>query len=84
MGINPRTINYVQGPSKAALAFSVAICFFSIGLGHFLEKQEANRMTRFRDKSALYGGRKGPDDEPSWGDKEYKWRFSEDYAKRFL
>ena len=40
------------------------------------------RMTRFRDKSALFGGRKGPDDEPTWGDKEYKWKFSEQYAKQ--
>ncbi len=39
-------------------------------------------MTRFRDKSALFGGRKGPDDEPSWGDKEYKWKFAEQFAKQ--
>jgi hypothetical protein len=37
-------------------------------------------MTRFRDKSALFGGRKGPDDEPSWGEKEYRFRFSERFT----
>ncbi|KAL9880894.1 NADH dehydrogenase (ubiquinone) MNLL subunit [Glossina fuscipes fuscipes] len=35
-------------------------------IGHFLDKKETERMTMFRDKSALYGraeGKKGP---PSW------------------
>lgn len=32
-------------------------------LGWFLDEQETQRMTRFRDKSVLYGG---PVDKPSW------------------
>merc|ERR1719458_1689960 len=48
-----------------------------IPLGLYLEHQDINRMTRFRDKSALFGKEKGPDEEPSWGDKEYYWKFSQ-------
>ena len=84
MGINPKTINYIRAPSLIVQAGVYAFCLSGAALGHYLEKQEANRMTRFWDKSALYGGLKGPDDEPSWGDKEYKWKFSEDHAKKFL
>ena len=47
------------------------------------EKQEGNRQTRFRDQSALFGGRKGPEDEPSWGDKEYKYKYSEMRAAQY-
>lgn len=32
-------------------------------LGKYLDDQETLRMTAFRDKSALYGGKK---DQPSW------------------
>ena len=52
-------------------------------MGHSLDKQEGNRITRFRDKSVLYGGRKEPDDEPL-GVKEYKYKFLEDYTKKIL
>lgn len=34
--------------------------------GWFLDIKETERMTMFRDKSALYGGRVKPGDPPSW------------------
>ena len=83
MGINPRNIQYITPPSYRVQALVLTICLSGAYFGHYLEKQEVNRMTRFRDKSALYGGNKGPDDEPSWGDKTYKWRFSEMYANKY-
>ena len=76
--LNPRNIAYVYTPSYkvqfAGLAFA-----FGVGwpLGRYLDRQDKNRMSRFRDKSALFGKEKGPDDEPSWGDKDYYWKFSQ-------
>lgn len=35
-------------------------------LGKYLDDQETLRMTNFRDKSALYGGRIKEADAPSW------------------
>lgn len=37
---------------------------FSIGA--FLDRMEAERMTRFRDKSALFGRQLAPGEPPSW------------------
>ena len=76
-GLNPRNINYFYQPSYK-VQIAQALLVFAIGIpgGNYLERQEQNRMSRFRDKSALYGTEKGPDDEPSWGDKEYIWQFS--------
>lgn len=37
-----------------------------LGIGHFLDKKETERMTRFRDKSALYGRKRNPNEQPSW------------------
>lgn len=34
--------------------------------GKFLDDIENTRLTRFRDKSALYGGKVKPGDPPSW------------------
>lgn len=36
------------------------------GIGWFLDREETLRMTRFRDKSALYGHRLKAGDPPSW------------------
>lgn len=36
-----------------------------LAIGHFLDLKETERMTMFRDKSALYG-RPGGRAEPSW------------------
>ncbi|XP_017485741.1 PREDICTED: NADH dehydrogenase [ubiquinone] 1 beta subcomplex subunit 1 [Rhagoletis zephyria] len=36
-------------------------------IGHFLDKKETERMTLFRDKSALYGRPEGAERKPpSW------------------
>ncbi|XP_026474247.1 uncharacterized protein LOC113377983 [Ctenocephalides felis] len=35
-------------------------------LGKLIDDSETRRMTLFRDKSALYGGRVKPGDPPSW------------------
>ena len=75
---NPR--NFVYNP-PAPYSMQFAAFFVSVGLswvgGNYLEHQEISRMTRFRDKSALFGKELGPDDPPSWGDKEYKWNVSQ-------
>nr|BAN21336.1 unkown protein [Riptortus pedestris] len=35
-------------------------------IGKWLDDQETLRMTRFRDRSALYGRTLGPGEQPSW------------------
>ncbi len=43
----------------------------------FVEDAEYNRRIRFRDKSALFKGiNPDPENNPSWGDKEYKYYYS--------
>ncbi|XP_045510259.1 uncharacterized protein LOC123705508 [Colias croceus] len=44
--------------------FAVPMTGFFIG--KYLDDQETLRMTNFRDKSALYGGRVKEGDAPSW------------------
>ncbi|XP_013184847.1 uncharacterized protein LOC106130539 [Amyelois transitella] len=44
--------------------FAVPLTGFFIG--KFLDDQETLRMTKFRDKSCLYGGRVKEGDPPSW------------------
>lgn len=39
--------------------------FLGLAIGHFLDLKETERMTRFRDKSALYGRPEGRQ-QPSW------------------
>ena len=76
--LNPRNIAYVYTPSYkhqfASLALALGVGW---SVGRYIDRQDKNRMSRFRDKSALFGKEKGPDDEPSWGDKEYYWKFSQ-------
>jgi hypothetical protein len=56
-------------------AFSMIV---GCGSGRWLDKQEENRMVRWRDQSALYKGyNTDPLNNPSWGEKEYKFRISE-------
>ncbi|KAG5315634.1 NDUB1 dehydrogenase, partial [Pseudoatta argentina] len=40
--------------------------FAGFMIGHKLDKLESERMTTFRDKSALYGRELKPDESPSW------------------
>ena len=76
-GLNPRNLtNYPVMPYKYQAVISVGIVVVGVTAGYYFERQEFNRMTRFRDKSALFGKQLGPDDPPSWGDKEYAWRVS--------
>ena len=46
----------------------IPMMFPSLGflLGWWLERKEDERMTRFRDKSALYGRTLAPGEKPSW------------------
>lgn len=52
LGINK---NYVWG----------VLPFIGLAIGHYLDKKETERMTMFRDKSALYGRPEGRA-QPSW------------------
>ncbi|EDV34306.1 uncharacterized protein Dana_GF21240, isoform E [Drosophila ananassae] len=54
----------VLGLDKRYLWSALPLLGFAIG--HFLDKKETERMTMFRDKSALYGRPGGSDKEPSW------------------
>lgn len=38
----------------------------AVYFGKLYDRVERRRFTRFRDKSALYGGRVKPGDPPSW------------------
>ena len=76
--LNPRNLTYArQAPYSMQVAGVILIFGITWPLGNYLERQDQNRMCRFRDKSALFGKEMGPDDEPSWGDKEYYWKFSQ-------
>lgn len=83
MGINPRQLTYLPAPNWKVQVFTMAAILGAGVLGNYLELQEGNRQVRFRDQSALFGGRKGPDDQPSWGTKEYAWKFSEMRAAQY-
>lgn len=48
---------------KNALALIPIIGFY---VGHRIDQMEIQRMTVFRDSSALFGREKGPDYKPSW------------------
>lgn len=82
--INPRNISLnPNNPSYKEQFFWAGIVLVGgWAAGTFIDREDQNRMVRFRDKSALFGKEKGPDDEPSWGDKiagdsrEYYWNFS--------
>lgn len=40
--------------------------FIALGIGAYLDHQDNLRMTRFRDKTALYGHELKPGEKPSW------------------
>lgn len=42
------------------------IPFMGFGVGWFLDIKETERMTLFRDKSALYGRERQENEKPSW------------------
>ena len=76
--LNMRNIHHIeQLPYKFQIPYAIGVLVFSVTLGNYIDKQDMYRQTRFRDKSALYGKEKGPDDPPSWGEKDYYWKFSQ-------
>ncbi|KAM8720083.1 hypothetical protein ACLKA7_006177 [Drosophila subpalustris] len=59
------TFKMVLGLDKRAMWAALPLLGFAIG--HFLDKKETERMSMFRDKSALYGRPAGSEDKPpSW------------------
>lgn len=76
--LNPRTIAAYIEPPVPRKILSIVVFMGLCGFVEFLRKQETNRMTRFRDKSSLYQGlNPDPENNPSWGPKEFKYRVSE-------
>uniref|UniRef100_T1I695 Complex I-MNLL n=2 Tax=Rhodnius prolixus TaxID=13249 RepID=T1I695_RHOPR len=59
LAIRMAGLSFVQ---YVALTLPVA----ALLVGRYLDNQETLRMTRFRDKSALYGRTLGPDEQPTW------------------
>lgn len=54
----------VLGLTRQYVWFALPLTGFYLGL--FLEHKETERMSMFRDKSALYGGRLKEGEKPSW------------------
>lgn len=74
---HPRSITAEPVPSNLNLAGQFVIACGIVYSGYYLDSQSHNRLTRFRDSSALYKGiNPDPENNPSWGDKEYKWKFT--------
>ena len=68
MGINPRNLKYRISTTPAQSAATVAFIFTGFIVGHWVDRNENNRLVRFRDKSMLYGKPKSEaGDAPSWG-----------------
>lgn len=53
-----------MGLPKSPLLWGVP--FIGYAIGWFLDRKETERMTLFRDKSALYGRQLQPGEQPSW------------------
>ncbi|KDR07695.1 hypothetical protein L798_02749 [Zootermopsis nevadensis] len=54
----------IFGITRQYLYFAVPMTGFM--LGWWLDRMETERMTLFRDKSALFGRELKPGDKPSW------------------
>ena len=70
MGVNPRNIHLpgrhpLSYPVQFALATGILVT--GMWLDRELLRLEAHRMTRFRDRSAMYGKVKAEGEPPSWG-----------------
>jgi len=50
----------------------LALAYITYKAGCFMDDNARDRMTRFRDKSALFKGEHKEGDPPSWGRPEYK------------
>jgi len=67
MGVNPRAIYWpTRAPTWAQLLIAIPIYTFGFTYEWFNWRNESWRMTRFRDKSALFGCDR-TDENPSWG-----------------
>ena len=70
MGVNPRNIS-LPGRHPIGYRAQFVIGMGILALGAYLDRAqlrlEAHRMTRFRDKSAMFGKVKAPGEPPSWG-----------------
>ena len=72
--------NVQERPFWDSVARSIVFIVVTVSIGKYLDDQEQNRMSHFRDKSALFGGiNPDPENNPSWGIpwKDYKWKVSE-------
>jgi hypothetical protein len=78
MGVNPRNLAYIPPLPRWHQVMSLIGFMCAGAFGYWLDRQENNRATLFRDKSMLFRGlNKNAEENPSWGDKEYHFRFSE-------
>lgn len=48
------------------VAIGITIPAIAVWAGHWFDRQEDLRMTKFRDRSALYGRELKPGEKPSW------------------
>ena len=67
------------------IARIVPFIIVTCSIGRYIEVEEQNRMSKFRDKSALFRGlNPDPENNPSWGYpyKDYKWKISEWWIDR--
>ena len=72
-GITPRNLKF--DPESTNVGRSVLECLIVLpvfyAFGCWLLEDEMHRTSRFRDKSALFGGlNPDPENNPSWGPKE--------------
>lgn len=71
-GINPRNLT-IEAPTPSffkAVRDALIIIPIIFTVSHWLTEDEFHRTSRFRDKSALYGGiNPDPENNPSWGPK---------------
>ena len=69
MGINPRNliIRPTPGPLSPTSFFCYGLMTIAVITGAYLDCQERNRYTYFRDKSKMFGKPKEEGEPPSWG-----------------
>lgn len=68
MGIIKRIVSVAGWEHFRLVPFIGLVSLFSLGC--YLDRDEVEAMTLFRDKSALYGRERKPNEPPSWPSKE--------------
>ncbi len=78
MTINPRNFRVANAAPWYVQVGGLALAWSAMAFGAWLDRVEQHRMTRFRDKSALYAGANpDPENNPSWGPKgDYPYNYS--------